>query len=108
MKTTRFLILALGAVLALAMPVVASATPVPAPMSSVGTSIPAESADQQARDRLNELGTTQTQAQIREILDSGQSAEVLYDVDSAKYLAAYATGPAIPEFSLNPFIAPAE
>ncbi|MFC4905098.1 hypothetical protein [Kocuria oceani] len=108
MKTIRLPVLALGAVLALAAPAAASATPAPAPTSSVGTSTPAESADQQARDRLNELATTQTQAQIQEILDSDQPAEVLYDVEAEKYLAAYTTGPAVPELSLDPFTAPRE
>lgn len=104
MKTTRFPVLALGAVLALVAPAAASATPT----SSVGASTPAESADQQARDRLNELAAIQTQAQIEEILDSDQPAEVLYDVEAEKYLAAYTTGPTVPELSLDPFTTPAE
>ncbi|WP_426120711.1 hypothetical protein [Kocuria sp. LHG3120] len=108
MKTTRLPVLSLGAVLALAAPAAASATPALAPTSSVGTSTTAKAADQQARDRLNELATTQTQAQIQGVLDSGQSAEVLYDVETGTYLAAYITGPAVPELSLDPFTAPAE
>ena len=85
MKTTRLPVLSLGAVLALAAPAAASATPALAPTSSVGTSTTAKAADQQARDRLNELATTQTQAQIQGVLDSGQSAEVLYDVETGTY-----------------------
>ena len=81
------------------------ATPAPAPTSSVDPSTSVESAVQQPRDRLNELATTQTQAQIQEVLDSGRSAEVLYDVEAGTYLAAYTTGPAVPQLSLDPFTA---
>lgn len=106
MKTTRFSVLALGAVLALVAPAAASATPAPAPTSSVGTSTTAESADQQARGRLNDLATTRTQAQSQEVLDSNQPAEVLHDVGTGTYLAAYTTGPAVPPLFLDPFTAP--